>query len=213
MSRSEKMTQPATPPAGGVETEIARLDEMNVAELRPFWRETFGSEPPSAFSRDLLTRAIAHRMQKQAFGGLKPQTARLLRGMVANPGAEPPRQVKVGSVIVREHRGVLHEVMVVPGGFCWRGATFDSLSTIAKKITGVSWNGPRFFGLRSKAGADSAGPAAADDSIGQNGNCRIDARTAKPSQATKRGGSVGGKGADGSSRSGRRSSIRIGARP
>ena len=40
--------------------------------------------------------------------------------------------------------------MAVPGGFCWQGKTYDSLSTIAKKITGTSWNGPRFFGLRSK---------------------------------------------------------------
>jgi hypothetical protein len=30
----------------------------------------------------------------------------------------PPRQVKVDTVIVREHRGVMHEVLVVPGGFC-----------------------------------------------------------------------------------------------
>ncbi len=79
--------------------------------------------------------------------------------MTANPGAEPPRQVKVGSVIVREHKGVLHEVMVVPDGFCWRGETYDSLSTIAKKITGVSWNGPRFFGLISKPAADHAASA------------------------------------------------------
>ena len=28
------------------------------------------------------------------------------------------------------------------------GRTYESLSVIAKKITGTSWNGPRFFGLR-----------------------------------------------------------------
>ncbi|MEI2733740.1 MAG: DUF2924 domain-containing protein [Rhodoblastus sp.] len=77
------------------------------------------------------------------------------------PGAEPPRQVKAGSVIVREHKGVLHEVLVVPGGFCWQGKTYDSLSTIAKKITGVTWNGPRFFGLRSKKQDDLDAPVPA----------------------------------------------------
>jgi hypothetical protein len=56
--------------------------------------------------------------------------------------------VKVGSIIVREYQGKLHEVVVVPGGFCWQGQVFASLSTIARKITGTSWNGPRFFGLR-----------------------------------------------------------------
>jgi Protein of unknown function (DUF2924) len=58
------------------------------------------------------------------------------------------RHVKVGSVIVREYQGKLHEVLVVPGGFCWQEQVFASLSTIARKITGTSWNGPRFFGLR-----------------------------------------------------------------
>jgi peptide deformylase len=31
------------------------------------------------------------------------------------------RRVKVGSVIVREYQGKLHEVMVVPDGFMWQG--------------------------------------------------------------------------------------------
>ena len=53
--------------------------------------------------------------------------------------------------MVREHRGTLHEVMVVPGGFHWQGKIHASLSTIARSITGTAWNGPRFFGLRGKA--------------------------------------------------------------
>ena len=135
--------------AADFEQDTARIGAMNVDGLRAEWRRVFGSDPPPAFSKDLLARAIAYRLQEQAFSGLKPAAARLLRSL-AKPGSEPPRQVKVGSVIVREHKGVLHEVLVVPGGFCWQGKTYDSLSTIAKKITGVTWNGPRFFGLRSK---------------------------------------------------------------
>ena len=49
---------------------------------------------------------------------------------------------------------MVHEVLVVPGGFRWQGKTYDSLSTIAKTITGTSWNGPRFFGLRPKKAHD-----------------------------------------------------------
>jgi hypothetical protein len=45
--------------------------------------------------------------------------------------------------------------MVMSGGFCWRGETYDSLSTIAPKITGVSWNGPRFFGLRARKDSEA----------------------------------------------------------
>jgi hypothetical protein len=99
------------------------------------------------------TRAICYRLQEQAFGGLSASTGRLLLSLV-NPGAEPPRRVKVGSLLIREYQGVVHEVSLVPGGFCWQGKTCDSLSTIAKTITGTSWNGPRFFGLRSRKISD-----------------------------------------------------------
>ena len=133
-------------------------------------------------------------------GGLwRPQAADdAPAAVMASPGAEPPRQVKVGSVIVREHKGVLHEVMVVPGGFCWRGQIYDSLSTIAKKITGVSWNGPRFFGLRSKRRErETPGRWLANHGA-----------VANASQVDKGRGSTG---KERSPRSGRRSSIRTGA--
>jgi hypothetical protein len=37
---------------------------------------------------------------------------------------------------------------VLDEGFAWNGATYRSLSQIAKAMTGTSWNGHRFFGLR-----------------------------------------------------------------
>ncbi len=146
--------------APDLEQDLTRIVAMNVDGLRAEWRSVFGSAPPPSFSKDLLARAIAYRLQEQTLGGLIAAAARLLRRL-AKPGVEPPRQLKVGSVIVREHKGVIHEVLVVPGGFCWEAKTYDSLSTIAKKITGVTWNGPRFFGLRSKKPeADDAAPTA-----------------------------------------------------
>jgi hypothetical protein len=150
MSRpTDKAHQPALIPAESVEAVIMRIGAMKIDELRSLWRETFGAGPPTAFSKEFLARAIAYRLQEDAYGGLKAPMLRLLRAM-ARPEGATPRRVKVGSVIVREHKGLVHEVMVVPEGFCWRGQTFDSLSTIAKRITGVSWSGPRFFGLRVK---------------------------------------------------------------
>jgi hypothetical protein len=137
-------TQPASAPAESPTAALVPIGEMNIDQLRGCWRETTSSDPPPAFSKDLLARAICYRLQEQMFGGLSASTDRLLRALV-KPGAEPPRQVKVGSVLIREHHGVVHEVLVVPGGFCWQGRTCDSLSTIAKTITGTGWNGPRFF--------------------------------------------------------------------
>jgi hypothetical protein len=155
MARRLAQTQPASAPAAALEVELTRIGAMNIDQLRAAWREALASAPPPAFSKDLLARAIAFHAQEKALGGLPLPIARLLRSLI-KPGVEPPRQVKVGSVIVREHKGVVHEVLAVPGGFCWQGKTYDSLSTIAKTITGTSWNGPRFFGLRSKRDRQTA---------------------------------------------------------
>jgi hypothetical protein len=104
--------------------------------------------PPNTLSRDLIARALAYHLHEQRLGGLDPHLRRLLATLARSPG--PIRHLKIGSVIIREHEGKIHEVMVASGGFCWSRQIHSSLSTIARKITGTSWNGPRFFGLREK---------------------------------------------------------------
>ena len=137
--------QPAKKPAAiNLEAELARIGAMNIGELRSLWREREGREAPKGFSKDLLARALAYAIQEQVLGGLSPELKRLL----ANPDAEPPRRIKVGSVIVRGYAGARHEVFVVEGGFSWQGKIYPSLSAIAKEITGTRRNGWRFFGLR-----------------------------------------------------------------
>ena len=66
--------------------------------------------PAAGVLEGLLARGIAFQTQKKALGGLPPGTVRLLRSLI-KPGVEPYRQVKVGSIIVREHHGVVHEVL------------------------------------------------------------------------------------------------------
>jgi hypothetical protein len=160
-ARLSKEGQPAAMPAADLEAIIAEIAAMDVYRLRVRWRERHGADPPAGLTKDLIARALTYDLQEAALGGLRPQTSRLLRDL-SKTSAEPPRQVKAGSVIVREFQGVLHEVLVIPGGFCWQGKTFDNLSTIAKRITGTSWNGPRFFGLRGKTvqGTSEGEPAA-----------------------------------------------------
>ena len=47
------------------------------------------------------------------------------------------------------------DVTIVPGGYVWGEATYASLSTIARAITGTAWNGPRFFGMREMIGKEN----------------------------------------------------------
>jgi Protein of unknown function (DUF2924) len=127
---------------------------MNIDQLRTVWRERRGEEAPTALSKDLIARALAYWTQEERLGGLSPRLLRLLAS-VSKTGSHRTRHLKVGSVIVREYQGRLHEVTVVPNGFCWQGHVYSSLSTVAQKITGTNWNGPRFFGLRPMGEATS----------------------------------------------------------
>ena len=132
--------------------ELARLAAMPAALLRIEWRKLFRTEVPADFSRDLTLRAIAYRLQEQGGGGLAPSHVRLLDRLAEGGGDDATRQLKVGTMLVREYQGERHEVVVLPDGFHWHGTTYAGLSTIARAITGTIWNGPRFFGLRSKHG-------------------------------------------------------------
>ena len=144
--------------------ELERTAAMTIDELRELWRQRRGQNPPEALSKDLIARALAHWRQEELLGGPGRHVHKLLASL-GKTGAKPPRHLKIGSVIVREHQGRMHEVLVVPGGFCWQEQTYSSLSTIAKAITGTSWNGPRFFGLR---GAEEA-IASRETAVSPNG--------------------------------------------
>ena len=153
---------PAASAAGTpLEEELAAVAASSLDQLRPRFCTLFRVPAPDYLSRDLIARLIAHRLQEQRLGkldrSLAEQVDRLGRGQ------EPRRRLKAGTVLVREHDGVVHEVVVVPDGFLWNGETYASLSTIAKQITGTSWNGPRFFGLRPKAKRQS--PPTADAEV------------------------------------------------
>lgn len=139
-----------------IEAEIDRLRSMPKAELRVRYRTLFKTEPPKAFGPDLLRRSIAYRIQEQAYGGLDPATRRLLNNLMARQAKSKdgriviPRRIKSGAILVRVWKGQSHRVMVLEDGFAYAGETYDSLSVIARLITGARWNGPRFFGLRSE---------------------------------------------------------------
>ncbi len=56
-------------------------------------------------------------------------------------------RLKPGAKLVREWCGETHTVIVLEDSFEWNDRRWRSLSVIARKITGVHWSGPRFFGL------------------------------------------------------------------
>jgi hypothetical protein len=181
-------TAPAQPADPAVEDELDRLATMPIAQLRARYRELFRTDPPKAFGPDLLRRSVAHRIQEKAYGGLSRPAQRLLDQMLKAYATKPngkivlPRRIKPGSVLVREWKGKSHRVMVLAEGFAYDGETYSNLSEIAVLITGTRWNGPRFFGLRSKA-EESSVPVPPDRSHGPK---------RKPEAASSRSSHLGG---------------------
>jgi hypothetical protein len=141
----------STHPAA-IKAEIAHLRSLALDALRRHWRVIFGRTPPVDLSKDLLRRMIAYRLQERAFGGLDRESLRFLHGL-ARHGGSPRRRLKPGTVLVRDYQGQRHTVTVVSDGFDWQGATYPSLSAIARAITGTAWSGPRFFALAPANGA------------------------------------------------------------
>ena len=98
---------------------------------------------------------IANRIQEEAFGTLDRATLKLLDGLARRDGARRgARNLKIGTVLVRDYHGRRHTVTVAPEGFVWEGSSYSSLSAIARAITGTVWNGPRFFAAKSVPGND-----------------------------------------------------------
>lgn len=125
---------------------LQRLETADLQELRQEWGRRYGAAPRLR-SADLLRRILAWRMQAAAEGGLDRST----RGMLAGKAAGPENLLSAGTVITREWKGERHDVEIAEGGFIYCGERWNSLSEVARAITGTRWNGPRFFGLREGA--------------------------------------------------------------
>src|SRR5712672_2549006 len=95
-----------------IEAEIDRLRSLGLDELRTLWRTTLRSSPPPAFAKDLIARFLCWHFQEHALGGLDPETATHLDGLIRGDkaGADRPRRLKPGTVLVREYQGDRHTV-------------------------------------------------------------------------------------------------------
>lgn len=151
----------ANDPDQAIVAEIESLAGLGVDRLREIWQRRFRAPVPTIQSADILRRLIAWKIQVEAYGDLDEETKRHLRhlqrlqakGQSLSPAAPGP---KAGTVLVREWRGVEHRVLVLDQGFEHQERRYQSLSEVARAITGTRWSGPRFFGME----APKAVPAA-----------------------------------------------------
>lgn len=141
-----------------ISQEVRAVGVLSLEQLRREWRRRWDGDPPRFRSRDLLSRAMAYRLQAEAFGDLKPAVRRRIKELTKfflkdrDYRPTPGPEFKPGTALVREWHGIRHEVVVSADGFIYQGETFRSLSQVANTITGGKWNGYVFFGLKSRGG-------------------------------------------------------------
>jgi hypothetical protein len=143
---------------------VAELPDLDPAQLCLRWRNHLGGTAPAHLPRWLMARVLAYRLQSAADGDLDRTTLRRLRPSEGGPKGAAPftarepatrdgASLRPGALLVRERKGQMQHVMVLDEGFAWNGATYTSLSQVARAITGTNWNGHRFFGLRKSGDA------------------------------------------------------------
>ena len=90
-----------------IESDVLRLNDMSVGELKEMWRQYFDSEPIWKTKRFYIPR-LAYRMQELAYGGVPAHVKDLLLGKTVlkrsetdDTGFLPP----VGTRLVKTYRG------------------------------------------------------------------------------------------------------------
>ena len=128
--------------------EINSLQRMDVGALHAKYGELV---PDLAKCRkcEILRAEIAYRLQERFYGISVPEATKaklVANGDDRTPGNGLPL---AGTRLVREWKGVTHEVIVRDDGVDGYGAgRYRARSAVARKITGTKWNGRIFFGLK-----------------------------------------------------------------
>src|SRR2546423_841980 len=127
--------------------QLAALKGLPTQDLKRRWRELFDAEPPPYNRRFLQTR-LAYRVQELAFGGLGPEPVERLEAIAEDlDGGDPTKRRRrsakdrpiSGTRLIREWKGVEHCATVCDDGYQYQARRYQSLSAVARAITGTRW--------------------------------------------------------------------------
>jgi hypothetical protein len=148
-----KRAQPIEADRARLALDLEALASMNLDAMRALWRQRVNKPyPPKLKSPEIFRGLLGYKLREQVEGGLSSAARRKLaeieRKSKTGQKVDLLPRLNVGVRLEREYRGVMHEVDVVEGGLRHQGSTYQSLSEVARAITGARWSGPRFFGLK-----------------------------------------------------------------
>ena len=123
------------------------------------WRQAFASKPPPLVP-GVAASLLSYREQEQAEGGLSRQALRALEALqidrTGGKATQPAPRYKSGVRLMRTWKDRTFVVTITPQGYLFEGREYTSLSRIAKEITGTTWSGPAFFGVKKRASKEQA---------------------------------------------------------
>lgn len=132
-----------------LEDQLAELEAMDKTELKDRWAKLTDRPVPNV-SAAMLRLAIGYELQAKALGGLSRKVLQQSKQKVA--GKAITRDIRPGMRLAREYNGQVHVVTIGDSReIIWNDRHWNSLSEVARAITGTRWSGPAFFGLRDKA--------------------------------------------------------------
>ena len=140
-----------------VESRLAALPTLSKAALGDLWTHFFGSTPPTQLRRNLMILILAYRIQEETLGRLSARAHKRLLDLsrAYEKGSDPARprapRIRSGTRLVRQWGDRVHLVNVETNGYEYQGIRYQSLSQIARLITGTRWSGPLFFGIKRES--------------------------------------------------------------
>lgn len=140
-------------PHSSLANELLSLPHLHKSALTKLWKKLINTDPPRGMRKELMLQFVAYRMQEQEFGALSdriyPRLKALAKAIEVNSSGPSQRPaIKPGTRLIRQWKDQVHIVNVEEGNYEYRGARYESLSEIARLITGTRWSGPLFFGLK-----------------------------------------------------------------
>jgi Protein of unknown function (DUF2924) len=132
--------------------QIIELENKSVTKMRQIYNEIMPKNCTPNTTKEYLRPRITYCLQELALGGLSDEAKEKLSKLASGLSMSYLKhhsELLPGTKICREWNNVMHEVEVLKDCFEYQGQKFKSLSSIARKITGTRWNGPKFFKLKS----------------------------------------------------------------
>jgi hypothetical protein len=138
-----------------ISDRLLALPLLQKTALFQLWQELFNTDPPEGMRKELLVQFLAYRIQEKEFSELSDRSHRRLGELAASIDASgrsvaQKLEIKPGTRLIRQWKEQLHIVNVEEENYEYRGARYESLSEIARLITGTRWSGPLFFGLKDR---------------------------------------------------------------